>query len=85
MGISYFRQTGKAKYSGSQKSEVCPMPYALCPSGTSFFWKGYMFIVHFIAVSTWEVSKSRMLFLFFSCKPFMRLQQLVQPEILQKS
>ncbi|GEM_PF-4917096 len=44
-----------------------------------------MFIIHLIAVSTWEVSKIRMLFLFFSCKQFMRLQQLLQPEILQKS
>ncbi|MGB7709776.1 MAG: hypothetical protein WBL95_09595 [Microcoleus sp.] len=23
--------TGYSMYSGSQKSEVCPMPYALCP------------------------------------------------------
>jgi len=45
----YFFATGKKYsltdlYSGSQKSEVCPMPYALCPmpyalgpSGTSSF------------------------------------------------
>jgi predicted HAD superfamily phosphohydrolase len=31
--------TNKTEYSGSQKSEVCPMPYALCPmpSRTSSF------------------------------------------------
>jgi len=29
------------KYSGSQKSQVCPMPYALCPVVPHLSEKGY--------------------------------------------
>ena len=38
----FIESTGRSLYSGSQKSEVCSMPYALCPVVPHLSEKGYI-------------------------------------------